>query len=274
MKSATTAAPPPETTWENPLIPNKRLRELYAAMAELRLLEERIATQQLRINLSRRLYIGPGEEACRVSTALSLVAGDLTSESAPGVATRFLRGSHLANITVDPGNFCQLPILRDTPLRLNISIGAAIALSSRKKGPLVLAYVHPGDLTLAEWKPILRLAATHVAPVLFVTLPDPTKNPGKLSLIATTSGVPGIPVDAADAVALYRVAQESMLRIRSGGGPVLMECIPFQLPGKESSPADPVLNMRESLLRRKLADDPWFTSVETRFAARLKAAAL
>ena len=258
MKSAKQPAQPAETTWENPLIPNKRLRELYTAMAELRLLEQHIYRRKFK----------PGDEACRVSTALSLLPGDLTSDSTPGPATAFLRGAKLSALTETTG---QLPVTKDTAARLHMAIGASLALG-RKKGSLVLAYVDPAVLTLSAWKPILRLAATPAAPILFVMLPA-SKNPGQLSLVATTCGVPGIPVDAADAVALYRVAQESMLRIRSGGGPVLMECIPFELPGRKIAPADPVSNMRESLIRRKLADDAWFLSVEARFAARLKALA-
>jgi TPP-dependent pyruvate/acetoin dehydrogenase alpha subunit len=79
-------------------------------------------------------------------------------------------------------------------------------------------------------------------------------------------------VDAADPVALYRVAQESMLRARAGGGPVLMECIPFQLPGKRTESADPILTMRQFMLPRGVATEAWFQSVSNRFAARLKAA--
>ena len=256
MKSAKPPAPAPETTWENPLIPNKRLRELYSTMVELRLLESHITRNKRAL----------GDEAVRVSTALSLLSGDLASDSTPGPATAFLRGAKLFELQ---SQRAQLPVVKDTAARLYIAIGAALA--SRKKGPLVLAYVDPADLTLPDAKPILRLAATHTVPLLFVTLPSPVKNPGHLSLVATTCGVPGIPVDAADAVALYRVTQESILRIRAGGGPVLMECMPFQLPGEKSTLSDPILNMRESLLRRRLADESWFASVESRFAARLKA---
>jgi hypothetical protein len=50
-----------------------------------------------------------------------------------------------------------------------------------------------------------------------------------------------------------------------------MECIPFQLPGKKSPPADPILNMRDSLIHRKIAGEAWFSSITTNFSARLKA---
>ena len=67
---------------ENPLIPNKKLCALYTAMVELRLLEEFLA-------LKRRPKVGSaggtrGEEGCRVSTAIDLKPGDLTSDGAAG----------------------------------------------------------------------------------------------------------------------------------------------------------------------------------------------
>ncbi len=249
----------PAPAWENPLIPNRRLRELYTAMVELRLLEKH--------RHPRRSSVGA--EACRVSTALSLLPGDLASEATLSPATAFLRGARLSHLASATG---QLPAVKDTAARLNLSIGAALA--SPGKGKLVLAYVQPGELALREWKPILRLAATLNAPILIVVLPAIAKSPGQLSLVSSTCGTPGIPVDAADAVALYRVVQESMLRIRAGGGPVLMECIPFQPTGQKSLPADPILNMRESLLNRKLATESWFTSVQSRFEARLVTAGM
>ena len=262
-----------EIPWENPLIPNKRLRQIYTSMAELRLFEEHIADRGRR----RKATIRPtGEEACRVSTALSLLAGDLTSDPSTGLATSFLRGAKLTGLTAAAASDkTRLPTTSDPATRLHLAIGASLA--AKKNGPIVLAYIYPSELTISQWKAIFHLASKHAAPVIFVALPELTKSslkPGKLGEASTVSGVPGIPVDAADAVALYRVVQESMLRARAGGGPVLMECVPFQLPGKKSPPADPVLNMRGSLIHRKVADDAWFSSVEARFVERLHAAAL
>jgi TPP-dependent pyruvate/acetoin dehydrogenase alpha subunit len=131
------------------------------------------------------------------------------------------------------------------------------------------AYAYPGELSPREWKPILRLAAAHTAPILIVVLPGSSPTPGQLGLTSTASGVPGIPVDATDPVALYRVAQESILRVRSGGGPALMECIPFRIPGRPAEPADPILTMRQFMLSRGIVTDPWFEKIARRFARRL-----
>jgi len=268
----------PAPAWENPLIPNKKLRELYTAMVELRLLERHIAKLQRRAKPSGRLHLHPGLEGCLVSTVLSLHPGDLTSEPSAGIATRFLRGAKLSTLLAleaqpASGSSPELPAPADASVRLHLALGAALALAARKKGSLAVAYIYAGDLALPQWKPVLKLAAANAAPLLFVILPAAeAARPGQLSLASTACGVPGIPVDAADPVALYRVAQESMLRARAGGGPVLMECIPFQLPGKPAAPADPILTMQQFLLPRGIATDDWFHDVAARFAARLKAA--
>lgn len=264
----------PAPPWENPLIPSIKLRELYAAMVELRLLEDHLAKPRRGRKPSVRPASTHGEEGCRASTVLSLKPGDLTSEPAPGLATPFLRGAKLAGLLTSGPAKPDLPPAADPTTRLHLAIGAALTLASRKNGPLVLAYVYASELGLREWKPILRLASDHAAPVLIVVLPGlaTRKNSqpdGQLSLTATACGVPGIPVDSADPVALYRVAQEATLRIRSGGGPVLMECIPFRIPGKPVPPSDPILTMQQFLLPRGVATQDWFQSVAARFAARI-----
>jgi len=265
MARKPTAAPATATAWENPLIPSRKLREIYTAMVELRLLEESIAKRR---RGPRRKQVH-GEEGCRASTILSLKPGDLTSEPAPGIATSFLRGAKLAELLNSAVPKAALAPGGDPETRLHLAIGASLSLASLKKGSLVAVYVYPGELSQREWKPILRLAAAHTAPIFIVVLPGPSPTPGQLSLTSTASGVPGIPVDDADPVALYRVAQESILRIRSGGGPVLMESIPFRIPGRPAEPADPILTMRQFMLSRGIVTDPWFEKIALRFARRL-----
>jgi TPP-dependent pyruvate/acetoin dehydrogenase alpha subunit len=264
--------------WENPLIPNKKLRALYVAMLELRLLDEFAGKFQGWDAVC-------GEEGCRVSTTFDLKPGDLTSEVTNGAATGFLRGIKLADVVhrskssgkgraaagrIDHAG--QIPAMVEALDQLHLALGAATALKATKKGALVIAYVHYDEVTRTEWKPVLRFAAQNVLPVIFVVLAgDSTRGLGQLSLAANKCGLPGIPVDAADPVALYRVAQESMLRGRAGGGPVLMECVPFHIAARTSAPADPVHTMQEFLLHRRIVDEAWLRGVESKFKSRLEA---
>jgi TPP-dependent pyruvate/acetoin dehydrogenase alpha subunit len=85
--------------------------------------------------------------------------------------------------------------------------------------------------------------------------------------------VPGIPVDAADAVALYRVAQESLGRTRGGDGPVLIECVEYRAEGKGGrTPVDPLVQMRDFLLDRKVCTQAWLRGAGGRMRRRIAGA--
>ena len=85
-------------------------------------------------------------------------------------------------------------------------------------------------------------------------------------------GVPGIPVDAGDAVALYRAAQESLGRTRGGDGPVLLECVEFRVKGKSGSlPVDPLIQMKKFLLGRKVCTAAWLKGAGDGLRQRIKA---
>ncbi|HWZ52948.1 MAG TPA: thiamine pyrophosphate-dependent enzyme [Granulicella sp.] len=287
------------TPFENPLIPNKKLRTLYTAMVELRLLEECVAGLQKKTKTAARLHTAPGEEACRVSTLIDIEPGDLTSDARLGVATEFLRGAKLPELlhhlqasnsrkpgsAILPENSAKnlpklLPFLESGAQRLNVALGAALAsktFNGARSSRLVVAYAHTHDLSPSEWQQVLHLAGARSLPVILVALPPttagngPGSSPGGLSRLATANGVPGIPVDAADPVALYRVAQESTQRARAGGGAVLMECIPFPAL-KTKQPADPIQTMERFLIERQVATPAWMEQVHHSFRQRIEAA--
>jgi TPP-dependent pyruvate/acetoin dehydrogenase alpha subunit len=80
-------------------------------------------------------------------------------------------------------------------------------------------------------------------------------------------------VDAGDAVALYRVAQESLGRTRGGDGPVLIECIEFRMRGKGGgSPVDPVAQMKKHLIGRKVCTKVWLEGAGEGLRRRIAAA--
>ncbi len=113
--------------------------------------------------------------------------------------------------------------------------------------------------------------------MIFVVLPAAKR--GKVSVHENLSdkarrwGVPGIPVDAGDAVAVYRVAQESMGRIRGGDGPVLIECLEFSHPAKGKEVAvDPLVQLGDILVRRNVCTKAWRQKAGDRLRRRITAA--
>lgn len=267
---------------ENPLIPNKKLRQMFVAMVEMRVLDEHIAGLQRGFNSRRRLDSTRGQEACRVSTAIELVSGDLVSDAQVGVAMELLAGAkvgsllrHVAKLTASAKRPAaaivrngvtgrQLPSMEPVGDRLRMAMGAALSFKTLKRANMVVAYVREGEVSNVLWRQLLALASKFELPIIFVALPGgsgkkKTRNEaGTLSALARACGVPGIPVDASDAVALYRVAQESLGRLRGGGGPVLVECVAFPMKGRRRNEVvDPLEQMKVFLLGRKVCSEAW-----------------
>jgi acetoin:2,6-dichlorophenolindophenol oxidoreductase subunit alpha len=279
--------------YENPLVPNKKLRQMYEAMVEARVLDAHIATMQKGLKARRRLDSTLGQEACRVSTAIDLQPGDLVSDSHAGVVMDLLSGAKIdsllkhvaafnsgkidgATVTRDGTSGRQLPWIEDPVDQLKMAMGAALSFKTLKRENVVVAYLRRDSLTKRQWRETLELVSKLVLPMIVVALPATEKKnvaTTNLSSRARSWGLPGIPVDANDAVALYRVAQESMGRIRTGGGPVLIDCVAYKTKGaKGDSPSDPLLQMKDFLLARKVCTEVWLQNAGDSLRRRLSSA--
>ena len=212
---------------ENPLVPHAVLRRLYETMLVLRKGDN--AAARRRGERSAR-----GEEAMRASALLSLQPGDLISD--------------VGKVPEIHGGPSVLAPLGSGAIRVLSALGAASALRAQGAKRLAVVYVAAGELQPAEWKRLLGLAGGAELPVIFAVLPGGAeRRHGVLSDRAQGWGVPGMPVDAADAVALYRVMQESVLRARGGDGPALLECVRWRVAGESGAAADGIEAMRKTL---------------------------
>lgn len=261
---------------ENPLVPNKKLLQIYSAIVEMRLLDEYAATLHREKELRKRPGSVRGQEACRVSTAVELRSGDLVSDAVAGAAMGLLFGvkvdsllRHIsgtrkkkersATIAEDAIARRQLPWIGDVEDRLRLALGAALACKTLKQSNIVIAYIDRVEVPKGLWKSSLALAGKLELPVIFVVLPERGKKKAgavDLCVKARSAGVPGIPVDASDAVALYRVAQESIGRTRGGDGPVLIDCVAASSSDRHNEKiADPVAHLKYFLVGRKICTE-------------------
>src|SRR6185437_2613674 len=218
-----------------------------------------------------RLYSTFGQEACRVTTTIELRSGDLVSDVQPNGVMELLLGARLtpllrrlsgasSNAKAPSAPIPQaaaagriLPWIANANVddRLKLALGAALSLRTLGTDNIVVAYVHSADLPQRVWKQILELAAKLTLPIIFVVLPSDNKASSATSICAKARlvGIPGIPVDASDAVAIYRVAQESIGRSRGGDGPVLIECVSPQPFGQRTREMDdPTIHMKDFMI--------------------------
>jgi len=165
---------------ENPLVPNAKLRQMYVAMAEARVLDEHVAELQRRVKsvkgtkgrrkLDSKLDSVRGQEACRVSTAIDLGPGDLVSDSQAGVVMDLLAGAKVSSLLkrvaeLHSGKKVRrtktserlLPWIDDTGERLRMAMGAALAFKTLGRANVVVAYVRHGDVGKGVWRKVWSL---------------------------------------------------------------------------------------------------------------------
>jgi TPP-dependent pyruvate/acetoin dehydrogenase alpha subunit len=291
VKAEGTPAAEAAPVFENPLVPHAVLRQMYQKIVEMRLLEKHARHLALK---SKAVKLAYGHEACRVSLTQGLKAGDVVLDSQPGRLTAYLLGTPLPELLQElrtdtssrkkkkapsptEGSATGLmPFVEDGEVRLLAGLGVAQLLKQLKRLDAVVIYVEYHEASHAVWRQALKLAAKQELPIIFVVLPKTKhgKAKGKAEIrgIALKCGVPGIAVDPGDAIALYRVSQESLGRIRGGGGPVLIEGVPFRFHEDPTlDGADPVAQMKAYLLQRKAGTEDWMAAVEQDFKKQLVA---
>ncbi len=255
--------------FESPLISHARMRAMYRALVETRLLSSQAAKTRNAVHL-----IPKPLEACWVGPIIDLKQGDLTS-----LPRATWLADHIRAVGARPtANAASLPEVRKAlkaftaekanssnlgPLdRMLCSVGMAQALKAAGHG-VVTTYIGAADLTASEWKHFLSVAAEGEQPLIVVV--TPTTKPVDVSAVVQrlgTNTIPVVPVDAADAVALYRVAQETLVRARADGGVAIIECI--------DCGADPIAILGAQLVKKNICTERWVTTVEPAFRATLQ----
>lgn len=195
---------------DNPLLPQTRLRELHALMQRIRTMDRR------RSNAAR--------EAVLAATTIHLSAGDLVSGIADDQTVHELAPRSSAGEDA-----------HDVPqsLRIPLCAGAARGMQTAGTDRVAVAFVEGGSAE-PGWADALRWAHRDRLPFLLVVMDNgqadrrQTKRTSaplvwpELTKLGRRIHLPHFPVDGEDAVAVYRVMQETSARARSGGGPSVL----------------------------------------------------
>jgi Dehydrogenase E1 component len=213
---------------DNPLLPKDRLRELHALMRRIR------ATDRRKSKSSR--------EALLAAALIHLSIGDLVSGRADDATLRALAPKSKAGEDA-----------HDVPqsLRIPLCAGAARGMQTAGTDRIAIAFTEAGAPETG-WADALRWAHRDHLPFLFIVADNGTRT-GKgtsrngpallwpeLTKLAHGIHLPHFPVDGEDAVAVYRVMQETSARARAGGGPSVIWAM---------LSAEP-LGLRQQLLKR------------------------
>jgi hypothetical protein len=224
---------------ENPLLPNARLKELYALMQHCRALSPRGKS------------LAP-LEALLAATTLQLEPGDV-----------------LASVPQHPMALKLAAERNPTPLpqTLQATAGTALALKLAGAHGLSLAFTATGPSTARTepgWIEALTYATAAELPVILVCLaprPSAARRPApatsraldwdSLQRLNKRLRLPILSVDATDAVAVYRVMQESVIRARRAAGPAIVWAM-LPTPAQSTPQDDPLRKMKRYLAARNL----------------------
>ncbi|SEG32262.1 pyruvate dehydrogenase E1 component alpha subunit [Bryocella elongata] len=216
---------------ENPLLPHRKLQELRALMLRLRALDGRTTK-------------GPRLEALKAATIMHLEAGDYAA--APGTEAALPSATTKAPKKTTKAESKKAVPLPAKPTRERIATAAGIAQGFKlaKLDRAAIVFTEAGSNSETAWAEALDYAmrAELALIVLCIDTTDgkPSATPGALDWpaaekLSARSKVPIVSVDGEDAVALYRVMQESMIHVRLGAGPILVWalCSPNKLKAAE-----------------------------------------
>jgi len=227
---------------ENPLLPNRRLKEMLELMRK-----------------SRKLDGGAGREALLAATVIHLEDGDILLGQTGDKAVSTLTPKQKKNPRVtwdavlEPEGDVALP---KAP-RMALAAAMAQGLRAAGNGGVVLAMTQTGAKE-EGFADALAYAQNARVPLL-VAVSDATDGRAKKGAvqfgdaekIAKKLQLPLFPVDGEDAVAVYRVMQECTLRARNGEGPAILWCVmAAKASGTMTQPQMPIARLEKYLAVR------------------------
>ncbi|MGO9515490.1 MAG: thiamine pyrophosphate-dependent enzyme [Candidatus Korobacteraceae bacterium] len=264
---------------ETALSTQEVLRRLYFLMLKCRKLSERAQHLAASRDPAVDYDFVIGHEAIVVGATFELGQQDTIAASSRNFAAHVVKGARLeallANGPQENGSQPGALTLLDP---LNLGTGLALAHRLEKKRNAVVALCSRGDAASQDcWLEAMKFAGIHKLPIIYVLMSGPAFEPApekqnlaleELSFIARDCGFPAIIVDGKDAVAVWRVAQESIHRARNGAGPTLVEC------DTESSPSsDTLAHLEHYMSKRGLWGEEWRRDAADRIDAEIAEAA-
>jgi pyruvate dehydrogenase E1 component alpha subunit len=286
-----------------------RLREMLYLLTLCRYFDERMEALYRQGRLPGAIYSGRGQEGTHVGVASALRKGDSLFPTHRDLSAQLTKGLDLKRVMAQfwgridgytrgrDGNSHigdwygnkTWTVMSHLPIAYPPAAGAALAYKRKGEPNVAMAICGDGSTSNGRWHEALNVSAVHRLPVVWVvnnnqyaySTPNSLEMPvATIAERASAYGMPGIRVDGADVLDVYRVAHEAVERARSGGGPTLVESVSLRWRGHAGhDPAkyvpkelledhvenkDPVKRFRELLLDKGVADDQELKRVQER----------
>ena len=253
------------------------LRQLYRSMLKCRMLGERAQRMVSSGDSTADCDFAAGDEAIVAGAALELGTEDTVVASPHNLAARSVRGERPLAAARSSGERTTVATAGIFGSFDPFNLGTGIALAHRLENTrsVVVALSAAGASTPDHWREGMKLAGTRKLPIIYVLKCSSAFETGaenvpsleEISFMARGCGFPAVIVDGHDAVAVWRVSQESIHRARNRGGPTLIECdVRF------TQYADPLAHMEHYMKKRDAWNDEWRREATEALEAELETA--
>src|SRR6516164_1601233 len=260
MGVAQATTPQEETRADEPGLAHRFLHY----MVLMREIEDRIERKLYRQGkILGGVYVGRGQEAISVGSALVAEPQDVLCPSHRDMAVFFIRGTPTRRVMAQyMGRMGGLTRGRDgnmhmgdmsigvvsiiSALAATVPVAAGAALAMRYKGidGVAFSYFGDGSTSRGDWHEGVNFAAVQKLPVVFVCNNNQYAYSTPLELqmgckhVADKGPAYGIPaeiVDGNDVFAVYQATKRAAAHARAGLGPYLLECKTFRMTGHSAN---------------------------------------
>jgi pyruvate dehydrogenase E1 component alpha subunit len=211
------------------------------------------------------VYVGRGQEAIPVGSALLAEPDDVLFPSHRDMAVFFIRGVSARRVLAQyMGRMGGLTRGRDGNMHMGdmsvrvasiisalaatvpVAAGAALALRYQGKNGVVFSYFGDGSTSRGDWHEGVNFASVQKLPVVFICNNNQYAYSTPLHLQMACANVadrgpaynmPAEIVDGNDVLAVYESTQRAVAHCRAGLGPYLLECKTFRMTGHSAHDA-------------------------------------
>ena len=266
------------------ILPDERLKEILYKLKLCRYFDERMEALYRQGRLPGAIYSGRGQEGTHVGVASTLNEDDSLFPTHRDLSAQLTKGLDLKRVMAqywgridgytrgrdgnshigDWAGNRTFTVISHLPIAYPVACGAALAYKRAGDGRVAMAICGDGATSNGRWHEALNWSAIHRLPVVWVVNNNQyaysTPNPLEFAVPtiaerAVAYGIPGVRVDGANVLDVYRAAAEAVARARAGEGPSLIESVSLRWRGHAGH--DPAKYMPGELLERYMAEkDP------------------
>jgi acetoin:2,6-dichlorophenolindophenol oxidoreductase subunit alpha len=255
---------------------------LYAKLCLVRAFEERVTSMFLQGKIPGTIHLALGQEACAVGACAALNLDDWITITHRGHGQALAKGvdpgSLMAELFAKDGGCCRgyggslhvgdisvgaLPAIAIVGASIPIAAGIAYAFKTRREPRVALCFTGDGAMGEGDSHEGLNLAALWQVPVLYLcennlySISTPVSRQfrnTRLAERAESYGMKTTVVDGNNVVAVYEAVRSAVAQIRSGAGPMFVECLTYRRGGHKRD--DPGTYRPRDEVDRWLERDP------------------